>query len=154
MRILCLDIGTKRVGVARSDEMAMIATGVSVMPREPSKTFLDRLAVLVRKEEPDRLVLGLPRRMDGSLGPEAHRVLALADRIREHLRIDVVTWDERLSTVEAERVLLEADMSRAKRRSVIDKVAATVILQTYLDHLQSQPRTGPDGEGGAADNNA
>ena len=137
MRIMALDIGTKRVGAALSDELGLTANGLAVLDREPRDRFFSEIKRLVEKHEVGRLVLGLPRRMDGQLGPEAQRVLSLADDFRKLLAIPVETWDERLSTAAAERVLLEADLSRKKRKKVLDKVAATYILQGYLDYLGS-----------------
>jgi len=134
---MALDMGTKRVGVAVSDAMGWTAQGLEVMAREPREAFYTAIEKLVREHEVERLVLGLPRRMDGTLGPEAQRVLAVRKDLEERLSIEVTTWDERLSTAAAERVLLEADMSRRKRKKVVDKVAATFILQGYLDYLSA-----------------
>jgi len=139
MRILALDLGTKRVGVAISDELGLTAQGLTVLNRRPHDQFLKNLAGLVQEYQVTSLVLGLPRRMDGSLGPEAQRVLSMADQLTTLLELEVLTWDERLSSVAAERVLLEADTSRRKRKQVIDKVAATYILQNYLDYLRNSP---------------
>ena len=138
MRIMALDIGEKRVGVALSDEMGWTAGGLSVIDRKPHADFLANIKALVEKHQVERVVLGLPRRMDGTLGPEAHRVLSLVKEL-ERIDLKVETWDERLSTVAVERVLVQADMSRRKRKQVIDKVAATYILQGYLDYLSSKP---------------
>ena len=144
MRIMALDLGTKRVGVAMSDELGITANPVTVLDREPKERFLDEIGRLVRENQCGRLVLGLPRRMDGGLGPEAQRVLALAREFEARLGIEVATYDERLSTVAVERVLLEADLSRGKRKKVVDKVAAVYILRNYLDHLAATARRGDD----------
>lgn len=138
MRIMALDVGEKRVGVALSDEMGWTAGGLSVINRKPHAEFLGKVKALTEEHQVERVVLGLPRRMDGTLGPEAHRVLSLVKEL-ERVGLNIETWDERLSTVAAERVLVEADMSRQKRKKVVDKVAATYILQGYLDYLSSKP---------------
>ena len=141
MRIMALDLGSKRVGVALSDELGLTAGGLTVLDREPKDQFLQAVKELSLEHQCGLIVLGLPRRMDGSLGPEAQRVLALARDIEAHVGLPVETWDERLSTVAVERVLLEADLSRKKRKKVIDKVAAAYILQSYLDYLAAKGKT-------------
>ncbi|MFH1092015.1 MAG: Holliday junction resolvase RuvX [Pseudomonadota bacterium] len=141
MRIMALDLGSVRVGVALSDEMGLTAGGLTVLKRDPQDEFLRNLKELSREHNCGRIVLGLPRRMDGSLGPEAQRVLALARDIEACLGLPVETWDERLSTVAVEKVLLQADLSRRKRKKVIDKVAAAYILQSYLDYLAAKGKT-------------
>ena len=133
VRIMALDPGEKRVGVALSDELGLTAQGLTVLDRKPNARFIGALKDLVEQNKVDRIVVGLPRRMDGSLGPEAQRAMAIATQLRTKLGLEVDTWDERLSTAAAEKVLLEADLSRQKRKMVRDKVAATIILQNYLD---------------------
>ena len=137
MKIMALDMGTKRVGVALSDPLGLTAQGLTVLDRNPQAGFMASITNLVREHEVTRIVLGLPRRMDGSLGPEAQRVLAVANDLKALLGIEVVTWDERLSTVAAEKVLIAADVRRKKRKKVRDKVAAAYILQGYLDYINS-----------------
>ncbi len=139
MRILALDMGSKRVGVALSDEMGWTAQGLTVLDRKPAGQFMDKIKDLTEEHQVGRIVVGLPRRMDGSLGPEAEAVLVVVEEIKAHVGVEVDTWDERLSTVAVERVLIEADLSRKKRKKVVDKVAATYILQSYLDYLGSNP---------------
>ena len=130
---MALDPGAKRVGVALSDELGLTAQGLTVLDRKPNARFIESLKDLVDQYRVERIVDGLPRRMDGSLGPEAQRAMAIASQLRTAFGLEVYTWDERLSSVAAERVLLEADLSRRKRKMVRDKVAATIILQNYLD---------------------
>ncbi|MEW6266463.1 MAG: Holliday junction resolvase RuvX [Thermodesulfobacteriota bacterium] len=137
MRIMALDLGTKRVGVALSDELGLTAQGLTVIERGSHQEFLAEIGRLAEKHGATTVVLGLPRRMDGSLGPEAQRALAMAREIKKHLGLETTTWDERLTTAAVERVLLEADVSRSKRRKVRDKLAAAYILQCYLDHLSA-----------------
>jgi putative Holliday junction resolvase len=133
MRTAALDVGEARVGVAVSDELGITAQGIGVVQRVGGRRDLEALAALLAPYAPGRLVVGLPLNMNGSEGPQAAKVRAFAERAGGHLGIPVEFWDERLSTVAAERALLEADLSRRRRRQVIDQVAATIILQAYLD---------------------
>ena len=133
VRILGLDIGTKRIGVAVSDPLGITAQSVAVVECKGSEKDLERIASLVKEYKVTEIVVGVPYNMDGSEGPQAQQVRRFMAEITARVGLPVREWDERLSTVAAERVLLEADMSRAKRRKVIDKVAAVIILQGYLD---------------------
>lgn len=133
VRILGLDIGTKRIGVAVSDPLGITAQSVAVVECKGSEKDLERIASLVKEYMVTEIVVGVPYNMDGSEGPQAQKVRRFMAEITARVGLPVREWDERLSTVAAERVLLEADMSRAKRRKVIDKVAAVIILQGYLD---------------------
>lgn len=133
MRIAGLDVGEARVGVAVSDELGLTAQGIGVVWRRGLARDLEALAALLSPYEPERLVVGHPLRQDGSSGPAAQRARSFGAAAAERLGIPFELWDERFSTIEAERVLLAADLSRRRRREVIDKVAAVVILQAYLD---------------------
>jgi putative Holliday junction resolvase len=128
-----LDMGSKTIGVAVSDELCLIAHGTETIHRQSMNKDLETIAELTRRFDVTRIVVGLPVNMTGTVGVEAKKVLQFVDDMRRTLSVSVITWDERLSTVQAERVLLEAGLSRKKRKKVIDKTAATVILQTYLD---------------------
>ena len=132
MRIAALDVGDARIGVAVSDELGITAQGVGVVRRVGGRRDLQALADILRPYAPERLVVGLPLNMNGTEGPQATRVRAFATEVAAHLSLPLDFWDERLTTVAAERALLEADMSRRRRREVVDKVAATLILQGYL----------------------
>lgn len=134
MRILGLDLGTKTIGVAVSDSLLITAQAVEVIRRTSLKADLTRLKEIIAEYEVTRIVLGMPRRTDGSYGPEAEAVQKFAEILRREIGLPVEFWDERFSTVTAQRILLEGDVSRAKRRKVVDKVAASVILQAYLEH--------------------
>jgi putative Holliday junction resolvase len=136
MRIGGLDVGDRRIGVAVSDEQGWTAQGIEVVHRTKLAADLDALRAAFAPYAPTTIVIGLPKNMNGTLGPQAEKVLAFAQEVEQGLAVPIVMWDERLSTVGAERVLLEADMSRAKRRKVIDKLAAVFILQGYLDGLR------------------
>jgi putative Holliday junction resolvase len=133
VRILGLDIGTKRIGVAVSDELGYTAQGVETIARRNPGADLDRIAVLADEYGVQEIVVGIPFNMDGSAGPQAVMVREMAEAIGRRCGAPIREWDERLSTVAAERTLIEADMSRAKRRKVIDKLAAVIILQGFLD---------------------
>ena len=133
MRTAALDVGDARVGVAVSDELGVTAQGIGVITRVGGRRDLEALAALLAPYAPTRLLVGLPLNMNGSEGPQAAKVRAFAEKAAAHLALPVEFWDERLTTVAAERALLEADVSRRRRREVIDQVAATLILQAYLD---------------------
>ena len=137
MRILGLDLGEKTIGVAVSDPLGWTAQAVDVVRRRNLQEDLAALHVFVREYGAEKFVLGLPRRTDGTYGPEVERIYAFAEELKREFRLPVEYWDERFSTTAAERILLEGDVSRAKRRKVIDKVAAAVILQAYLDSRRS-----------------
>jgi len=133
LTVMGLDLGEKTIGVAVSDPLELIAHGVEVIRRQNRKKDLARLAEIVRERGVTLVVLGLPRHMNGTLGQRAEETLAFARELEKYLQIPVVTQDERLSTVAAEKALLEADLSRRRRRAVIDMTAAVLILQAYLD---------------------
>ncbi|MBQ8993473.1 MAG: Holliday junction resolvase RuvX [Turicibacter sp.] len=136
MRILGLDFGTKTTGVAVSDPMGWTAQGLEIIRRQEDehlKATLNRIAQLCEEYKVEKIVLGLPKNMNNTLGERGEKTLLFKEKLENRLRIPVETWDERLSTVAAENVLLEADMSRKKRKNVIDNLAATIILQNYLD---------------------
>ena len=135
MRILGLDVGTKTIGVAVSDEMGWTGQGIATIRRTNIRADLAELDKYLQQYAVEKIVVGVPRNMDGSIGSAAEQVYSFIERLKEKFSIPIDTWDERLSTVAAERVLLEADMSRGKRKKVIDKVAAVLILQGYLDYL-------------------
>ncbi|MCK8828426.1 Holliday junction resolvase RuvX [Natroniella acetigena] len=133
MRIMGLDLGDKKTGVAVSDSLGWTAQGKSVIEAKSVAEKLDYICSLIEQYNIEEVIVGLPKNMDGSLGPRAEKVLDVVERLEERIDLPVKTWDERLSTVAAERTLLEADLSRKKRKDVIDKMAAVVILQNYLD---------------------
>lgn len=133
MRILALDVGSKRIGVAVSDELGLTAQGLDTLQSTSPDKDLKYILKLVEDYRADEIVVGIPFNMNGTEGPQARKVREFVDRIREVVTCPVREWDERLTTVAAERTLLEADVSRSKRRKVIDKLAAVIILQGYLD---------------------
>lgn len=134
MRILGLDMGSKTIGVAVSDEMGYTAQGVKTIRRTNEAEDIATLRALVEEYGATEIVVGLPRRMDGTLGEAAQGVLAFVELVKGAVKVEVTTWDERLSTVAASKMLIAADVSRKKRKQVIDKLAAVLILQSYLDY--------------------
>ena len=135
MRIMALDVGSKRIGVALSDPLKITAQGLQTFQRTTLEEDIKGLWQLIDEHEVSQLVVGLPKNMDGSIGFKAEEVQQFIADLTAERKIEVIWIDERLTTVSAERVLLEADVSRAKRKKVIDKMAAVVILRSYLDRL-------------------
>ena len=132
-RILALDIGDKRIGVAVSDETSTISTGVDVITRETIKRDIERIKDYTKSYEAGKIVVGLPLTMKGEKSIQTGKVEGFIDRLKQSVNIPVVPFDERLSTAQSERLLISADVSRKKRKAVIDKIAAQIILQAYLD---------------------
>jgi putative Holliday junction resolvase len=139
VRILALDVGEKRIGLAVSDPLGITAQGLEVLKRQDPETDLARLVEVARQWGVQEIVLGLPRHLDGRPGQAVPEILELGRRLQAALGVKVATRDERLTTAEAERVLLQADLSRRRRRQVVDQLAAVLILQGYLDQRR-QPR--------------
>lgn len=134
MRLMGLDLGDKTIGVAVSDELLWTAQGVEVIRRTVWEQDVERLRQLAGQYEVSEIVVGLPKNMNGTIGPRGEICMEFARSLEQILKIPVHLWDERLTTVSAERTLLEADVSRKKRKQVIDKLAAVFILQGYLDN--------------------
>lgn len=133
-RIMAIDWGERRVGVALSDEGRTIASPHSVIKRTHSlKKDIDKISSLIEKSDVSMVLVGVPRQMDGSQGLAADRIMEVVRKLQEELAVPVKTRDERLSTAEAQRILIEGDVSRRKRKGVVDSVAAALFLQTYLD---------------------
>jgi putative Holliday junction resolvase len=137
MRIMGLDVGTRTIGIAISDELGLTAQGLKTLRRKSMEGDLQEIAAIINQFEISKIVVGLPKNMNGTLGRQAEIVLQWIEIFKDRIPVPVVTWDERLSTVGASRVLLEADLSREKRKKVIDKLAAVLILQGYLDQSRS-----------------
>lgn len=131
-RILGLDVGDKTIGVAISDLLGFIAQGVTTICRKSLDKDLEQLKEMIDQYDVELVVIGMPKNMNGTIGPQGQKVKNFGNFLKKRIKPDVVYWDERLTTVEAERTLIEADMSREKRKEVIDKLAATYILQSYL----------------------
>ena len=133
MRALGLDIGTTKIGVAVSDELGLAAHPRVVLVRKGDRADAEAVAALVTEEGAEVVVVGLPLTLEGKVGPMAKRVLAFVEALRAKVGVPVETWDERFSTAAVERVLLEGDVSRKRRKEVIDKQAAAFLLQGWLD---------------------
>ncbi|MFS0644184.1 Holliday junction resolvase RuvX [Siminovitchia sp. 179-K 8D1 HS] len=138
MRMMGLDVGSRTVGVAISDEMGWTAQGVETISiNEEKKMFgFKRIGEIIREYGVEKIIVGLPKNMNNTIGPRGEASMAYADLLAKKFQLPVLLWDERLSTIAAERVLLEADVSRKKRKKVIDKMAAAMILQSFLDSQQ------------------
>ena len=138
MRIMGLDYGSKTVGVAISDPLCITAQGIETIWRKDENKLrrtCARIEELIREYEVERIVLGLPKHMNNDVGERAERALEFAEMIRRRTGLEVVMWDERLTTVEAERTLIENKVRRENRKQYIDKIAAVFILQGYLDSI-------------------
>jgi putative Holliday junction resolvase len=133
MRILALDPGTKRIGVAVSDETKTIALPLEAIAAEPFADFLARLKELLVEKEIDLVLIGLPRNMDGSYGPAAQKVEVFAAALRNAITVPIAMRDERLTTVQANKMLIQGNVRRDKRKQKVDQTAAAILLQSYLD---------------------
>jgi putative Holliday junction resolvase len=133
MRILGVDLGERTLGLALSDPLGIVAGALQTIRRTSESKDLLALAGVMAEQEVGEIVVGLPLNMNGTRGPQAEKAEAFAQKLRERFKLPVHLWDERLSTVAAERSLLEADLSRKKRKRVIDQVAAALFLQSFLD---------------------
>jgi len=135
MRILALDHGTRRVGVAVSDELQMIAQPLEYIAPEPFGGFLKRLKEILHEKEASLILVGMPRNMDGSYGPAALKVQEFVAALKNALTLPIKTWDERLTTVQAQKFLIQGGVRRDQRKQKVDKTAAAILLQSYLDGL-------------------
>ncbi|OEF98913.1 Holliday junction DNA helicase RuvA [Vulcanibacillus modesticaldus] len=134
MRIMGLDVGDKTIGVAMSDQLGWTAQGVEVIKRKKIEMDLVRLREIIDEYQVEEIVVGLPKNMDGTIGPRAEKIMEFAEVLKSTFNLPLSFWDERLTTISAEKTLIEADISRKKRKQVIDKMAAMLILQGYLDN--------------------
>src|ERR1700748_2136548 len=135
MRILALDHGTKRIGIAVSDELKMIAQPLEYVLTEPLADFFVRLKEIIREKEVELILIGMPRNMDGSYGPAALKVQEFIAVLKDKVAIPIKTWDERLTSAQAQRFLIEGNVRRQDRKEKVDKTAAAILLQSYLDGL-------------------
>ena len=136
MRVICLDVGTKTIGVAMSDPLGIIAQGLTTIRRETLEHDLDAVSKMINEHDVEEVIVGLPLNMNGSNGPSVDMAKAFGEALRKIVTASIIYRDERLSTVAAQRTLLEGDVSRKKRKQVIDKMAAAYVLQGYLDSKQ------------------
>lgn len=148
-RILGIDYGSKRVGLAISDELGIIAFPLSVIENISPRRVAEAICKIASERQAEALVLGLPVSMNGTKGPAVENVEKFAEALKKHVNIPIKFWDERLSTKIAERAMIEGGMTRAHRRECIDKATAQIILQSYLDaqavqNIQNPADNGPD----------
>lgn len=134
-RILALDVGDKYIGVAISDLLGITAQGLTTIKRESNLIALEAIELLIKEHNINKIVVGLPKNMNGTIGPQGEKVQKFARKLQNKFAVEIIYIDERLTTVLAENMLIEADISRKNRKKVIDKVAASYILQTYLDSM-------------------
>ncbi|MBF8984781.1 Holliday junction resolvase RuvX [Lutibacter sp. B2] len=133
MRSMGLDVGDKTIGIAVSDAMSLIAQGLETIRRTNQKADYKRIGEIIQDKTITKIIVGLPKNMNGTIGPQGEKTLKFAEGLKNRFKVEILMWDERLTTVSAERTLISADVSRQKRKKVIDMVAATYILQSYLD---------------------
>lgn len=141
LRIMGLDVGTKNIGVAVSDPLLITATGVDVIKRGELEQDILALAKIRDQYQVKEVVMGLPRNMNGSIGPMGKLVQEFAAQVEQNWQIKVILQDERLSSTAAEKVLIDGNVRRQKRKKIIDKTAAIIILQTYLEKRSNQKRS-------------
>jgi len=135
MRILGLDVGERTIGVAISDPLGYTAQGITTIRRKNLAIDIAEIKKICDEYSVETILMGLPKNMNGTIGPSGEKVIELSKVVEEELGIPVKLWDERLTTVAAHKAMLEADLSRAKRKKIVDKIAAIYILQGYLDSL-------------------
>lgn len=138
MRILGLDIGDRTIGVAVSDPLGITAQGITTIRRKNKDEDIKQLKSICDEYSVETIVSGLPKNMNGTLGPQSEKVLKFCEVIKEKIGLPIKMWDERLTTVAAHRAMLEADLSRNKRKKIVDKMAAIYILQGYLDSISNK----------------
>ena len=136
-RIMGLDIGDKTIGVAVSDLMGLTAQGVKTVKRVGKKKDIEALKEIIKERQVNKIVSGLPKNMNGTLGPQGEKVIKFCELLEEETGIKIEYWDERLSTVAAEKTLIQGNVRRENRKGVIDMVAAVIILQGYLDRKRN-----------------
>ena len=136
-RIMGLDVGDKTIGVAVSDLMGLTAQGVKTIKRVGKKIDIEALKEIIKERQVNKIVSGLPKNMNGTLGPQGEKVIKFCELLEEETGIKIEYWDERLSTVAAERTLIQGNVRRENRKGVIDMVAAVIILQGYLDRQRN-----------------
>lgn len=134
---MCLDVGNKTIGVALSDPMFLLANALETIKRKKASTDIDRIKQIVEQNDVNLIVVGLPKNMNNTIGPQAMRVISFVDLLRKQVDVEVVYEDERMTTIQSEAVLMDMEVRRENRKQYIDKIAATFILQTYLDRRKN-----------------
>lgn len=138
MKILSMDVGDRRIGMAVSDALGWTAQGIPTLERRSNQYDLDKIREVLEEYKPECIIVGLPKNMNGTLGPQGEKVMAFAEKLKIRFGLPVEYWDERLTTVSAHKAMIEADMSRQKRKKRVDQIAAVLILQSYLDYLNRE----------------
>lgn len=134
-----MDVGDRRIGMAISDPMCWTAQGIETLERRNDKQDMEKLAKIIKRYNPEKIVLGLPKNMNGTIGPQGQKVKEFAELLKEEIYDgEVIYWDERLTSVMANRIMIDADVSRAKRKKNVDRMAAVFILQSYLDFINNK----------------
>lgn len=137
-RIMGLDIGDKTIGVAISDPLGITAQGLYTIKRQSKKHDYQAIEELINKYDLKKIVVGLPKNMNNTIGPQSEKVIKFAEKIKNKFNVEIIYIDERMTTMSAERILIEGNVRRENRKKYIDKVAATYILQTYLDSIRRE----------------
>ncbi len=137
-RILAIDWGEKRIGLAVSDPLGIIASGLATFEKKSDFDLISHLKQLISEQEVAKIILGFPKNMDGSVGPKGEEVLAFKASLEKEINVPVILWDERLTTLSAQRSLREAKVKLKKGKKFLDKISAVLILQNYLDHAQNK----------------
>ena len=137
-RIVGLDVGDKTIGVAICDPLKITAQGVTTIKRIGIKNDFKELGDIINSYGVTKIVVGLPKNMNNTVGPQGEKVLSFVEKLSNHFKLDIILEDERLTTMAAERILIDGDVRRKKRKKVIDKIAATYILQSYLDRINRE----------------
>ena len=135
MRIIGLDVGDRTIGVAVCDPLGLTAQGITTIKRKSEVLDIEEISKICKEYSVESIVSGLPKNMNGTIGPQGEKVQQFCEKLKETLNLPIKMWDERLTTVAANRAMLEGDLSRSKRKKIVDKIAATFILQGYLDSL-------------------
>ena len=135
-RILGLDLGSRTIGVSVSDPLGYTAQGITTIRRKKIENDVEEIKKICIEYSVELIVMGLPKNMDGTIGTQCEKVYSFSEILKKEVNIDIEYWDERLTTVAATRAMLEADLSRSKRKKIVDKIASTYILQGYLDSLK------------------
>ncbi len=130
-----MDVGDRRIGMAVSDALGWTAQGIATLERQGDKQDFEKLTKLLEYHKPDRIVIGLPKNMNGTTGSQSQKVQEFGEKLKKLTNAEVIYWDERLTTVEAHKAMISADVSRKKRKHKVDQIAAILILQSYLDFI-------------------
>lgn len=133
-----MDVGDKRIGMAISDLLGWTAQGIETLVRQNNKYDLKKISEIISKYQPKQIVIGLPKNMNGTLGPQSEQVKRLGDKLHVLTGLEIIYWDERLTTVAAQKAMIDTNMRREKRKKKVDQIAAVLILQSYLDYINRE----------------